>query len=304
MLDGDSNDGIESEIARLDSESYAERVDAQIRIERMGHKALAAIREAIRQGRFGLRGRLHATWILAHLGGSPAIDELAKLARLATDPRLQVQAIRAVGDCGDPVLTQHRLAAGPGDARLASTLAALADGRDPRVMREVVIAVARLRWAAAPAWLEKALAHPDPALEHAAIQALRRSANWPAVLALIDKTDGDPMRSIARRAIADRADPDLVDGLIARLGTERSPARRRQYADALARVYKKPGPWVYWGYRPAPRPANTVAWERTEAIEAALDRALFIPIPQSDWPCSGACSGRRSRLAWRPSTAG
>ena len=43
------------------------------------------------------------------------------------------------------------------------------------------------------------------------------------------------------------------------------------------RVYRKPGPWVYWGYRPAPRPANPVAWERTEAIGAALDRVLLDP---------------------------
>src|SRR5262249_17506127 len=42
-------------------------------------------------------------------------------------------------------------------------------------------------------------------------------------------------------------------------------------------VHKKPGPWVYWGYRPAPRPANTVAWERTEAIGAALDQMLADP---------------------------
>jgi len=273
--DGGSNHGVEREITRLDSESYAERVDAQIRIERMRREASAAVREAVRQGRLGLRGQLHATWILAHIGGSPAIDELAKLARSATDPRVQAQAVRAIGDLSDPVLTQHRLAAGSGESGLASRLAALADGRDPRVMREVLIALARLRWAAAPAWVDKALEHPDPALEHAASQALRNSANWPAVLALIDKTDSEPTRSVALRAIADRADPDLVDGLIARLGTVRSPDRRRQYAGALARVYKKPGPWVYWGYRPAPRPANTVAWERTEVIGEALDRALL-----------------------------
>jgi len=76
-------------------------------------------------------------------------------------------------------------------------LAAFADRRDPRVMREVVIAVARLRWAEAPAWLDKTLQQPDPALEHAAIQALRRSANWPAVLALLDNTNSQPMRSFA-----------------------------------------------------------------------------------------------------------
>ena len=85
--------------------------------------------------------------------------------------------MRAVGDLADPVLAQHRLAAGPGDAGLAANLATLADGRDPRVVREVLIAVARLRWGGAPTWLDRTLRHPDPALAHAAIQALRRSAN-------------------------------------------------------------------------------------------------------------------------------
>ena len=72
-------------------------------------------------------------WILAHLGGPAAIDELVELARSDPDPRVQAQAVRAVADLADPVLTRHRLAGGPGDAELAARLAALADGRDPRV---------------------------------------------------------------------------------------------------------------------------------------------------------------------------
>jgi putative heme-binding domain-containing protein len=106
------------------------------------------------------------------------------------------------------------------------------------------------------------------------MQALRQSENWPAVLALLDGPDSAPTRALALRALADRAESEVVDGLIARRGAETRPDRRRQYADLLARVFKKSGPWVYWGYRPAPRPANTVAWERTEAIAAALDQAL------------------------------
>src|SRR5262249_17372535 len=107
-----------------------------------------------------------------------------------------------------------------------------------------------------------------------AVQAMRRSANWAAVLALIDVVGAGPTSTLALRALADRVEPEVVDGLIARLGREPDAGRRRQYADLLARVYKKPGPWVYWGYRPAPRPANTVAWGRTEAIADAIDRAL------------------------------
>ena len=84
----------------------------------------------------------------------------------------------------------------------------------------------------------------------------KESANWAAVLALADGPDAELTHALALRALADRAEPEVVDGLIARLGREPDPGRRCQYADLLARVYKTPGPWVYWGYRPAPRPAG------------------------------------------------
>jgi putative membrane-bound dehydrogenase-like protein len=276
---GRANRAIEGELARLDSASYAERVEAQLQIEHRAREAPAVVKQAIRHARLGIRGQLHATWVLAHLGGKSAIDELLNRARSTAQPRVKVQAIRALADCSDPILTQHRLGAGPADAGLADKLAALADGRDPRVTREVLIALARLRWAAAPASVEKVYdpMHRDPAFEHSAIQAMRCSANWPLLFALLDQTRSEPLRSLALRAIADCTDCEVVDGLITRLGSERSPDRRGEYANALARVYKKPGPWVYWGYRPAPRPANTVAWERTDAIGAALDRALADP---------------------------
>jgi len=265
---------VAAEIARLDSESITERVDAQLRIERRGREALSAVRNAVRRGRIGARGRLHAVWIVAHLGGPPVIDELLEFARSDTDPRVQAQAVRTVADLADPVLTRHRLAAGPGDAELAARIAGLAGGKDPRVVLELTIAVGRLRWPGTPAWLRQTLKTLDPALTHAAMQAMRRSANWPALLALLDEPDTLPTRAIALRAVADRALPEIVDGLIVRLDRERNPERRLQYADTLARVYKQPGPWIYWGFRPAPRPANTVAWERTGAIAEALDRAL------------------------------
>jgi putative membrane-bound dehydrogenase-like protein len=266
--------GVGGEIARLNSEGLAERVDAQVRIERHGREVLSALGDAVRRGRVGVRGRLHAVWILAHLGGPSAIDQLLELVRSEPDPRVQAQAVRAVADLADPVLASHRLAAGPGDADLAARLAGLADGRDPRVVLELTIAVSRLRWTGAPGWLHQTLRRPDPALAHASVQAMRHSANWPALLALLDEPDTDPTRALSLRAVADRAEPEIVDGLIARLNREQNPDRRCQYADRLTRVYKKPAPWVYWGYRPAARPANTVTWERTAAIAEALDRAL------------------------------
>ena len=51
-------------------------------------------------------------------------------------------------------------------------------------------------------------------------------------------------------------------------------------ATAWRAVYKKPGPWAYWDYRPKPRPANQVAWARTEAIAVALNRMLSHSNPE------------------------
>src|SRR5262249_7192849 len=109
------------------------------------------------------------------------------------------------------------------------------------------------------------------------MQALRRCDNWSAILKLLDETSDSPLRAIALRAVAERYELTVVDGLIERLGRETVAERRREYADALTRVFKKPGPWAYWGYRPPPRSANTAAWDRTEAFAQALDRVLTAP---------------------------
>src|SRR5262249_49243078 len=120
------------------------------------------------------------------------------------------------------------------------------------------------------------LVKPDADLAHAAMQFLRRADKdrWPLVLALLDVPDTEAMRALALRAVADRYEPSVVDDLITRLAKDDDPAHRREYADTLTRLYKKPGPWVYWGYRPAPRPAHTTAWERSAAIEEAINGAL------------------------------
>jgi putative membrane-bound dehydrogenase-like protein len=260
-------------IARLDSRNYEVRAEAQLEIERRGKEGLKEVREALAKKKLGVRGRLHAVWLLAR-SGSAAHDELVEMVRSDPEPRVQAQAMRAIADLTDPVFVKHRVNTGAGDSKVAKQLADLAKGKDPLVVREIVIALSRLRWTDAPGWLHKNISKPDAALGHAAMMTLRKCDNWPEVLKLLDLPDSESMRSIALRACAQQYSTEIVDGLIERLHAEKQPRRKQEYADLLTRVYKKPGKWVYWGYRPPPRPANTEKWEKTEAIEPALDRVI------------------------------
>jgi putative heme-binding domain-containing protein len=260
---------------RLDSESYYERCEAQAAFERAGKKPDFE--------KLSVHARMHAVWILAKLDGATADATLARIAMTDPDINVRIQAIRALADLADPILVTHKLDGRRGDLNdlqevtainATQSLAALPDRADPRVLREIIIALGRLRWDGAPGWLELYLGKPDQALVHAAMQTMRRADNWPAVLRRLDKSDRSPIRAVALHAVADQYDKKIVDGLIERLGRDDHAGRRSEYATLLTRVYKKPGPWKYWGYRPGPRPVNTVAWEKSDAIDNALNALL------------------------------
>jgi putative membrane-bound dehydrogenase-like protein len=269
-----ASDGPSDPFAMLDSESYFERCEAQATIETAGEKGLVELIDALAEGRIDPRGRLHAIWILVHGRGAQAIEPLLAIVSSDPEPSVRAQAVRAIADLADPLLARHRLDAGPGDMALAARLAALAQGQDRRVELEVIIALGRLRWPGTAEWLSANLTMPDAALSHAAMQALRQAGDWPAVLDLLDAPEHDPVRGIALRAAARQYDAELIDGLLQKLFSDTDANRLSEYADWLARVHRKPGPWVYWGWQPKPRPPNPVSWERTEKIEDALNQML------------------------------
>ncbi len=264
----------------LNSSRYHVRVGAQEAIEQRGGAGVQSLQQALQHGKVDVLGRLHAVWVLAHVGGHEAIDDLFRLAEHDPDARVRAQAVRALADLTDPILTSHRVDAGRGDEQVCRRLAQIADGADSRVRLEVVVALGRLRWSEAPSWIGRTWAKADPALTHAGMMLLRRCENWPGVLRLLDESPDwnaasrSDVRTMALRAVANQGHGAIADGLLQRLEQESDPRRRREFLDLLARIYKRPPEWTYWGFRPAPRPANTVVWEKTVAIEAALDRAL------------------------------
>ncbi|MFM9966499.1 MAG: HEAT repeat domain-containing protein [Planctomycetaceae bacterium] len=295
---------------RLSSGSYYERLEAQLAIERLGRGDPIAAIKSLRNEYENLSavGKQHCVWILTHVLGTQATDDLFDLAGSTSDRRLQTQAIRALADLHDPVLVGHRLDAGPGDVNVVKRLMGLVGRRNHHLTLEIVVAIGRMNSAQAPVWMSQNLALMDPVLAHATQQTLRRCGDRLAVLRLLDGRSPEPpalidknidkklmsdftkklkgdleqkplpsvsLRTAALRALKDQPEAAIVDGLVDRLRSERDSIRRLEYAYVLCRVHRKPPTqWVYWGFRPAPRPANTVAWERTELIEQALDRML------------------------------
>lgn len=260
--------------AKLNSKSYHERFEAQRRLARRGRIGVAALMGEFGKTQLNDRGRMHGVWLMARIEGRDALERLFAIAKTDKAVAVRVQAVRAIADLTDPVLVSHRLDVGPGDPAIAERLVALADRSEPRITLEVILALGRLRWPRSVAWLEQYLQAPDATLAHAAQWTMRRASTWADVLKLLDLPAEKPIRAIALRVLSWQADPVVVDGLIICLQTEKDSRRSVEYADALARVYKKPGPWTYWGFRPGPRPAATVAWQRTEAIAKALNDAV------------------------------
>ncbi len=265
---------------RLSSKSRLEREAAGAALLRLPRKRWRkSLQSVMRAGKKPTdlaqeRARVHGVWLMA-TGGEDALDDLLRLAGEDSSMRVRVQAIRAVADLADPDLVGNRLDSGPGDERVAVRLARLAHSADPAVHCEVIIALGRLRWPGLPEWLKRNTASVSDATRlHAGQQALRRVANWTATLELLELPPGHPARSMALRAVADRYEPVVVKWLIEKSKVDRRPGRRREYAEWLTRVWRKPAAWKYWGYRPAPRPVNPADWEQTTAIAAALGDAL------------------------------
>ncbi len=271
----------EERFERLGAASYHERFAAQLAIEARGDAAIEAVAQALADGSLTTVGELHAVWILTQARGTEALETLLSVAQ-QTDrsPRVRVAAVRAIADLADPVLVQDRLGARGDGHAVTEKLAALevAPG-DSRLRRELILAFGRIHWPGLPSWLAERMtpdsdATSDDALQHAAMFALRQSKNWSALLRFLDLPRGAPTRRLALQALDGQYSSAVTNGLVERLEAERRGDRQREYTEILARLYKKPGLWKYWGYRPPPRPAHTEAWAGTTSIRAALDATL------------------------------
>lgn len=257
-------------VRHLNAPGYHSRVMVQQFLDQFGEKAVPVIASA--WGDLGPPAKMHAVWLIARNARKDGLHRLLSLAESEADARVQRQIIRAIGDLADPVLTEHSLEEGRGDPDTGEAVAKLGEGADPRVLLEVLIVLRRLKWEKSPQWIAKHLTAADPALDHAAQQALRNADNWPEVVRLLDESPR--LRRLALQAMAEQRVPYLATQLIERLEKQTDPKKRSELADALSRIVRKRPEWEYWGFRPAPRTPASIDWEQTEAIVAALNSSL------------------------------
>lgn len=142
--------------------------------------------------------------------------------------------------------------------------------------------VASLKEKASDAEVIASIAHSDPVVSHTAIRAAAMRRLGKQLLVALDGAGSD--RPGLLRSLAMIHEPEVVAGLIERLGKATDPALRQGILAALSRLHFKEGEWKgdSWGTRPDTRGPyyQPEAWSETPKIVLALKDALAKASPE------------------------
>jgi putative membrane-bound dehydrogenase-like protein len=127
-----------------------------------------------------------------------------------------------------------------------------------------------------------AIGHADPVISHTAIRAAAFRRLFKQAFAALDGSSSDRVGIL--RSLAMMHTPEVVTGLIERLGKATDPALRQGILAALCRLHFKEGEWKgdSWGTRPDTRGPyyQPEAWSETPKIAVALKDALAKATPE------------------------
>jgi len=209
-----------------------------------------------------------------------------ELASLMDDPTVGALTIRAISDVellGSPVSGRRELVV------TERFVPPFVGSKDPRTQLEAIIAVGRIepdpmvsasssRNEANDA-LTRCLGNDDLVVRHTAFKALANREAYEPLFFIIDgRTASERKRQFALFALQRMHKPEVVDGLIERLGKEDSPSRRQGLLTALCRLYFVDGEWKgnSWGTRPDTRGPyyQPEKWEQSDKIGSMLRSTL------------------------------
>lgn len=134
-------------------------------------------------------------------------------------------------------------------------------------------------------YVTKAFGSQDPLVRHVAIRATAKLGDHAVVFEVADaESSSDLTKASAFRALAMMHKPEVVAGLIERLGKTTDTTLRQGLLSALCRLHFHEGEWKgdSWGTRPDTRGPyyQPEAWSETPKIAAALKETLAQAAPE------------------------
>src|SRR5262249_42619559 len=219
--------------------------------------------EKLAAGNGPVAGRVAAIYTLKLLRASRADEALAKL---AADPAVKEQALRALAD-----------RAGDTGVSAKPFVDALADA-NPRVRLAAAWGLGRLGRPETAAALVPLAADADYLVSHVAINSLVRLKAIEPLLKAVDSAN-PKLAAGALKALQQIHEPAVVDGLSGTLGAIQDAELRGQVFGAIARLYNGEADWTvssWWGARPdTPGPYfKTAEWAGTEKVKQILKTGL------------------------------
>ena len=270
-----------SELMRyLSGPNAVARLHSQREILRRGRsaEATAALVKLASEVGMPMEGRVAAVLTLKQLDGT---DSHSALLKLAEDARLREFALRALTDRKKELggLSPKRFVAALVDESprvRAQALISLARLNDVSAAKSIVPLTERSKDSALPA---KKLVHSQPdsgrVIPHLAVRTL---VSLGAVDACLEAVDG-PHAHGALWAMRYLHDSKVVDGLVRKLGTMRSPDLRREVLATLIRLYCREADYkgAWWGIRPENTGPyyDAVEWEQSPRIAAVITSAVL-----------------------------
>jgi len=265
-------------VATLESPSHVRTLAAQREILRREKKdeTVAALRDLAGDGGKPLEARVAAVFALTQGGassGEEGCEGVTALLELADEtPDLAPFVTRAAGDI--ELSIDH-----PARDLLAEFYLWGIESKDARRRLEAIVASARQGITENAVAIATVVDDADPRIAHTAWQALAMLGGHDAAFDRLESGSEGGMFALMRMH-----EPEVVDGLIARLDSETDPGKRRLLTMALCRLYHVEGEWSgdSWGTRPDTRGPyyQPEPWSETEKIDASLKQLLASASPE------------------------
>ncbi|MFO1481995.1 MAG: discoidin domain-containing protein [Verrucomicrobiaceae bacterium] len=262
----------------LESASYRRRMEAQRELARRGmpDSSIGMLSALMKNATKPISARAAASLAFSHspdkLGAllgtyQPEADDVV-FGTVGT--RLIAEAVRASGQAmpGTPNLPESCKT--PASLVQLNRMMAAADGWSPDALKHVFVMT---------------LGSDDAVVQHTAIRSIAALRAQGVAFDFVDDNGVSPsVRGRALRALAMMHQPEVVTGLIERLGKTTDPVLRQGILAALCRLHFHEGEWKgdSWGTRPDTRGPyyQPEAWSETPKIAAALKDALAKASPE------------------------